>query len=67
MVLPGSRGAGAGTALVGHVHRELDSAGFGATLLHYVGVNPLAGPFWHRCGYRPLSTNWEVRPAAHLR
>jgi hypothetical protein len=41
--------------------------GFSATLLHYVGVNPLAGPFWHRCGYRPLSTNWEVRPAAHLR
>ena len=67
MVLPGSRGAGAGTALVEHVHRELDSAGFSATLLHYVGVNPLAGPFWHRCGYRPLSTNWEVRPAAHLR
>ena len=67
MVLPGSRGAGAGTALVRHVHRELDRAGFNAALLHYLGMNPLAGPFWHRCGYRPLTTTWEVRPASHLR
>lgn len=52
MVLPGRRGAGAGAALV---------------LLHYLGMKPLAGPFWRRCGYRPLNTNWEVRPAAHLR
>jgi GNAT superfamily N-acetyltransferase len=67
MVLPGQRGAGAGAALVRHVHRELDRAGFSATLLHYLGMNPLAGPFWHRCGYRPLKTSWEVRPASHLR
>jgi GNAT superfamily N-acetyltransferase len=67
MVLPGRRGAGAGTTLVQHVHRELDRAGFNAALLHYLGMNPLAGPFWHRCGYRPLTTNWEVRPASHLR
>jgi GNAT superfamily N-acetyltransferase len=67
MVLPGRRGAGAGTALVRHVHGELDLAGFNATLLHYLGMNPLAGPFWHRCGYRPLATSWEVRPASHLR
>lgn len=67
MVLPGRRGAGAGTALVQHVHRELDRAGFDATLLHYLGMNPLSVPFWHRCGYRPLTTNWEVRPASHLR
>ena len=67
MVLPGWQGAGAGTALVRHVHGELDRAGINATLLHYLGMNPLAGPFWHRCGYRPLHTNWEVRPAAHLR
>ena len=67
MVLPGRRGAGAGTALVQHVHGELDRAGFRATLLHYLGVNPLGGPFWHRCGYRPLLTNWEVRPATQLR
>lgn len=67
MVLPGRRGAGAGAALVQHVHRELDHAGFNATLLHYLGMNPLAVPFWHRCGYRPLNTDWEVRPASHLR
>jgi GNAT superfamily N-acetyltransferase len=67
MVLPGRRGAGAGTALVDHVHRELDDAGFNAVLLHYVAVNPLAVPFWHRCGYRPLYTNWEARPASYLR
>jgi len=67
MVLPGRRGAGAGTALVAQVHRELDRAGFNAVVLHYLGMNPLAGPFWHRCGYRPLLTNWEVRPASHLR
>jgi hypothetical protein len=35
--------------------------------VHYVAMNPLAVPFWHRCGYRPLFTNWEVRPASHLR
>src|SRR5262249_32498248 len=56
MVLPGRRGAGVGAALVQHVHRELDRAGFNATLLHYLGMNPLAIPFWHRCGYRPLTT-----------
>ncbi len=67
MVLPGRRGAGAGTALVRQVHHELDRAGFSAVLLHYLGMNPLAGPFWHRCGYRPLQTNWEVRPAPQLR
>jgi GNAT superfamily N-acetyltransferase len=67
MVLPGRRGTGAGTALVKHVHDELDRAGFNAVLLHYLGMNPLAGPFWHRCGYRPLQTNWEVRPASYLR
>jgi GNAT superfamily N-acetyltransferase len=67
MVRPGRRGAGAGTTLVQHVHRELDRAGYNAVLLHYLGMNPLAGPFWHRCGYRPLHTNWEVRPASQLR
>ncbi len=62
----GRRGAGVGTPLVAYVHGELDCAGFDATLLHYLGVNPLAGPRWHRCGYRPLLTNWEVGPAWRL-
>ena len=41
-----------------HVHAELDAEGIAAILLHYAAVNPLSGPFWSRCGYRPLFTNW---------
>jgi GNAT superfamily N-acetyltransferase len=67
MVLPGWRGGGVGAALVQHVHSELDGADLNATLLRYLGMNPLAAPFWHRCGYRPLTADWEVRPASHLR
>ena len=67
MVTPGGRGAGAGAALVHHVHGELDRAGLDATVLHYLAMNPLSGPFWHRSGYRPLTTTWEARPAMHLR
>lgn len=44
----------------------LDAAGAAVTLLHYAGLNPLSGPFWHRCGYRPLWTTWRVSPAARL-
>lgn len=61
------RGGGTGSALVRHVHAELDQAGIGLTLLHYAQVNPLSGPFWSRQGYRPLWTIWEARPAAALR
>jgi hypothetical protein len=66
-VLPQFRGSLADTSLVRQVHAELDSAGFSAVLLHYLGVNAVSAPFWHRCGYRPLTTTWEVRPASHLR
>lgn len=66
-VLPEFRGTGAGGSLVRHVHEELDAAGFDAILLHYLGMNALSDPFWHRCGYRPLTATWEVRPATHLR
>ncbi|NUP48744.1 MAG: GNAT family N-acetyltransferase [Catenulispora sp.] len=52
------RGGGVGTALVRRVHAELDAAGISATLLHYAACNPLSGPFWSRCGYRPLLTAW---------
>jgi len=62
-VLPGVRGAGVGTALVEHLHRELDAAGAAVTLLHHAQLNPLSAPFWNRMGYRPLWTSWEVRPA----
>jgi GNAT superfamily N-acetyltransferase len=65
-VLPGARGLGVGTALVEHLHRELDAAGAAVTLLHHAQLNPLSAPFWNRMGYRPLWTSWEVRPAHRL-
>lgn len=37
------------------------------TLLHHGQLNPLSAPFWSRMGYRPLWTNWEIRPARALR
>ena len=66
-VLPDERGSGAGTALVAELHRELDAAGVAVTLLHHGQLNPLSAPFWSRMGYRPLWTNWEIRPARALR
>lgn len=61
-VAPGRRSSGVGAAMVAEAHAELDAAGIPATLLHYAGLNPLSGPFWHRCGYRPLWTKWARMP-----
>ncbi|WP_194927301.1 GNAT family N-acetyltransferase [Catenulispora pinisilvae] len=58
-VAAGERGSGIGSALARHVHAELDAAGVGAVLLHYTIANPLSGPFWSRCGYRPVLTAWS--------
>jgi GNAT superfamily N-acetyltransferase len=66
-VQPDQRAGGVGTALVRHVHGELDARGIDLTLLHYAQVNPLSAPFWSRMGYRPLWTAWEARPAATVR
>jgi GNAT superfamily N-acetyltransferase len=66
-VRPDERGSGVGTALVAELHRELDAAGVAVTLLHHGLLNPLSSPFWSRMGYRPLWTNWEIRPASGLR
>jgi predicted N-acetyltransferase YhbS len=60
------RGSGIGAALVRRGHRALDAAGVAVTLLHYAGLNPLSGPFWHRCGYRPLWTAWQASPVPAL-
>lgn len=60
------RGAGVGAALVRTAHAALDTGGVAITLLHYTGFNPLSAPFWHRCGYRPLWTMWQVTPATRL-
>ncbi|ONI92115.1 hypothetical protein ALI22I_05750 [Saccharothrix sp. ALI-22-I] len=59
----GHRGDGVGAALVATAHDALDAAGVGVTLLHYYAMNPLSAPFRHRCGYRPLWTEWSRRPA----
>jgi GNAT superfamily N-acetyltransferase len=61
------RGTGIGSALVRHLHAQLDAAGVAVTLLHHSQVNPLSAPFWYRMGYRPLWTSWEARPANALR
>jgi GNAT superfamily N-acetyltransferase len=61
------RGTGIGSALVRHLHAQLDAAGVAVTLLHHSQVNPLSAPFWYRMGYRPLWTSWEARPASALR
>jgi GNAT superfamily N-acetyltransferase len=66
-VRPGERSGGIGTALVGHVHDELDARGIDLTLLHYAQLNPLSAPFWHRMGYRPLWFTFQARPASALR
>ena len=61
------RGTGIGSALVRHLHAQLDAAAVGVTLLHHSQVNPLSAPFWYRMGYRPLWTSWEARPVGALR
>jgi GNAT superfamily N-acetyltransferase len=62
-VAAGHRGGGVATALVRKLHVAVDRAGVAATLLHYGALNPLSVPFWHRSGYRPLATRWELTPA----
>lgn len=62
-----ARGAGIGTLLVSHVHRELDQAGVKLPLVHYAPLNPLSAPFWHRAGYRPVITTWKAQPHTVLR
>jgi GNAT superfamily N-acetyltransferase len=65
--MPEARGSGLGQALMAHVHREFHAAGTIGTYLYYNPPNPLSSVFWHRQGYRPLWTMWEVRPASALR
>jgi ribosomal protein S18 acetylase RimI-like enzyme len=62
-VAPAHRSSGVAAALIRHVHHTLDAAGVAVTLLHYGALNPLSAPFWHRSGYRPLRTRWQLSPA----
>jgi GNAT superfamily N-acetyltransferase len=66
-VSAGQRGQGVGSALITHVHHEMKSAGIRMPILHYSPLNPLAAPFWHRAGYRPLLTTWKAQPHTTLR
>jgi GNAT superfamily N-acetyltransferase len=62
-----ARGQGVGTALMAAAHRALNAAPARGTFLFYNPINPLSSRFWHRQGYRPLWTIWDIRPAAALR
>lgn len=63
-VLPALRGTGIGRALLSTVHEALGSRhGARGTYVFYSPHNALSSVFWHRQGYRPLWTRWEVRPA----
>jgi GNAT superfamily N-acetyltransferase len=66
-VRPDARGNGLGQQLMSFVHAEFAAGGAVGTYLHYNPPNPLSSVFWPRQGYRPLWTQWEVRPAAALR
>ncbi|MBK1788496.1 GNAT family N-acetyltransferase [Prauserella cavernicola] len=66
-VLPAIRGRGVGRALLAAAHARLATDDARGTYLYYNPLNPLASVFWHRQGYRPLWTVWEVRPASMLR
>jgi GNAT superfamily N-acetyltransferase len=61
------RGRGVGRALMSLAHNEFHRDGTTRTYLYYNPPNPLASVFWHRQGYRPLWTMWEIRPASALR
>jgi GNAT superfamily N-acetyltransferase len=64
---PQLRGGGVGQALMSLVHNEFHREGAVGTYLYYNPPNPLSSVFWHRQGYRPLWTLWEIRPASALR
>jgi ribosomal protein S18 acetylase RimI-like enzyme len=66
-VAEGVRGGGVGRELMAVAHHELHRRGATGTFLYVNPPNPLASVFWARQGYRPLWTNWELRPAAALR
>lgn len=62
-----ARGTGVGRELMTLAHNEFARAGVIGSFLYYNPPNPLSSVFWHRQGYRPLWTMWEVRPATALR
>jgi GNAT superfamily N-acetyltransferase len=67
VTVPGLRGSGIGQTLMSVAHKEFARDGADGTYLYYNPTNPLSSVFWHRQGYRPLWTSWEVHPASALR
>lgn len=67
VTVPALRGNGLGRTLMAAVHEEFAAGGADGTYLYYNPTNPLSSVFWHRQGYRPLWTSWEVHPASALR
>ncbi|PRW62218.1 GNAT family N-acetyltransferase [Actinopolyspora mortivallis] len=61
------RGTGIGRDLMAMAHSDFAAAGAVGSFLYYNPANPLSPVFWHRQGYRPLWTIWEIRPATALR
>jgi GNAT superfamily N-acetyltransferase len=57
-VEPWARGLGVGAALAEMAHGRAAAEGASVMLLHHALPNPLSTPFWARCGYRPLITQW---------
>lgn len=66
-VTESARGTGVGRALMATAHRQLTESGVRGTFLFYNPCNPLSSVFWHRQGYRPLWTIWDVTPAGEMR
>lgn len=57
-VEPSARGRGVGAMLTAAAHGHAAGQGVTAITLHHALPNPLSTPFWSRCGYRPLFTQW---------
>lgn len=53
------RGGGIGHALVDALHRDAAAADIEAITVNYAVMNADSAPFWHRRGYRPLTTIWR--------
>ncbi|AXB43652.1 GNAT family N-acetyltransferase [Amycolatopsis albispora] len=66
-VTESARGTGVGRALMAEAHRTMLGSGVRGTFLFYNPCNPLSSVFWHRQGYRPLWTIWDVTPAGEMR
>lgn len=53
------RAGGIGHALVDALHSDAAKAGTEASTVTYSVMNPESAAFWHRRGYRPLTTLWR--------